>query len=61
MVKANRDQLIEKMIIKHSYINKPPCIIQSNINKKEKEKWQRRVQQCEEDYWRSRLGKPLEY
>lgn len=32
---------------------------QQKSEKEQKRQWEQRVQECEDNYWRSRLGKPL--
>lgn len=32
---------------------------QQKSEKEQKKQWEQRVQECEENYWRSKLGKPL--
>ena len=34
---------------------------QQKSEKEQKRQWEQRVQECEDNYWRSRLGKPLAY
>ena len=44
------ENIRNKIFLEQEYKNK----------QKIKKEWEQRVQECEDNYWRSRLGKPLQ-
>lgn len=44
-----------KIFLEQEYKNKH----KSKSEYENKKEWEQRVQECEDNYWRSRLGKPL--
>ena len=50
------ENIRNKIFLEQEYENKQKSKSEYEIKKE----WEQRVQECEDDYWRSRLGKPLQ-
>ena len=50
------ENIREKMFLEQEYKNKHKFKSEYEIAKE----WEQRVQECEDNYWRSRLGRPLQ-
>ena len=49
------ENIRNKIFLEQEYKNKQKIKKEYEIKKE----WEQRVQECEDNYWRSRLGKPL--
>lgn len=50
------ENIRNKIFLEQEYKNKQKSKKEYEIKKE----WEQRVQECEDNYWRSRLGKPLQ-
>jgi hypothetical protein len=50
------ENIRNKIFLEQEYKNKQKIKKEYEIKKE----WEQRVQECEDNYWRSRLGKPLQ-
>lgn len=50
------ENIRNKIFLEQEYENKQKSKKEYEIKKE----WEQRVQECEDNYWRSRLGKPLQ-